>query len=430
MDEQKYPARTKWTHCSVAQVGEGKVALRGRLLEFGLKKGRLQDETGDIELVVEANYEGIKAGDLVELKGYVEGGVLRVSAMHLLASGRDSWARGDWVRFNSMTNKVRDNLVLRAAVFDAVRQFFREQGFLEVETPILARGSAQEEEIELFTTEYREGKTGYQFYLAPSPELYMKRLLGIGMERIYQITRSFRNAEIGPLHNPEFAILEWYRAYASYEEVMDDTEHLLAFTAKKVTGKSSIVRQGQVIDLSSPWRRISVCDAFERWADIDLRTCTEAGSLFRRANELGYGSANAGDRWEDLFHKILLEKIEPELIGMGAVHLFDYPSRLAALAKYKDNEPGIAERTEAYVGGIELTNAYTELNDPVEQRRRFGCGVRDQDGQSAPADETFLEAMECGFPPAGGVALGLDRLVMLIAGASRLDEVIAFPTGY
>jgi elongation factor P--beta-lysine ligase len=258
----------------------------------------------------------------------------------------------------------------------------------------------------------------------------MKRLLGVGMERIYQITRSFRNGELGPLHNPEFAILEWYRAYASYEEVMVDIEQLVAYVAEKTTGKPSIIRQGQVVDLTPPWPRISVHEAFVRWAGIDLQICPEVGNLFSRAVALGYASVTPQDSWEDIFQKIFLAQIEPNLASLGTVHLLDYPRQLAALAKEKKGNPAVVERTEAFVGGVELTNGYTELNDPTEQKERFTTGREQSAVDDAPIDQAFLDAMECGFPPAGGVALGVDRLVMLIAGADRVDEVIAFPMGF
>ena len=426
MSEERYPTRTKWSHRSVAEVGGGEVAMRGRLLRLEGGRGILRDQSGEIDIVFGTSYNGIKTGDIAELLGVVEGGEFRVAEFRVLAPAVDTWDRGDWARFNADASGLRDNLTLRAAIVDAVRQFFSTRGFLAVDTPILISGSAQEEEIQLFATEYREGKTVEPVFLAPSPELHMKRLLGVGIERIYQITRSFRNGEIGPLHNPEFTLLEWYRAYGSYEEIMEDVECLLVYVAEKTTGESRIFRQGKQIELSS-WKRISVHEAFLRWANIDLGLCNEVEQLFLRANELGYGSAKSEDTWADLFHKILVEVVEPELACLGAVHLVDYPRQLAALAKQKEGQPAVVERAEAYIGGVELTNGYTELNDPAEQRRRFAQTNQRSVADWVPADEDFLVAMERGFPPAGGVALGIDRLLMLIAGADSLDEVIAFP---
>jgi len=417
----------QWQHqpAATAATAGGEVAVRGRIVDFAAGRGRIADESGGVNFVVKARVGEIKAGDIVELYGIVAEGIIYVNQVRLLVSSRADWCQGDWSRFHA--NGLWANMRIRAAVLEAVRDFFKDAGFLAVETPTLVCASAQEEHIQLFATEYQQNKTKEQLYLAPSPELYMKRLLGVGFERIYQISRSYRNGETGPQHNPEFTLIEWYRAYASYESIMADVEDLVSHVAKSVCGQSSVVRAGREIGLQPPWERLSVRDAFARWAAVDLEVCTDAESLFRRARVLGYDSARQEDSWEDLYHKILLEKVEPELAKLGAVHLFDYPRPLAALAKLKEGDSAVAERTEAYLGGVELSNGYTELNDPTQQRERFARSAR---SGSAPTDEAFLAAMERGIPPAGGVALGLDRLVMIVAGASCLAEVIAFPPGH
>ena len=427
MQPRHYPSRVLWRHQPAATAATvfGAVAVRGRLLHLAEERGRIADESGEIDFVVQTRVEGIKSGDIVELYGTAAEGVIDVTQIRLLGPSRADWSQGDWARFHA--DGLWANMRVRAAVLDAVRGFFRDAGFLAVETPTLARASAREEHIQLFATEYQGDKEAKQLYLAPSPELYMKRLLGVGFERIYQISRSYRNGEMGPQHNPEFTLIEWYRAYASYEEIMADVENLVVHVVGNVLGQSSVIREGREIGLQPPWERLSVRDAFARWAAIDLDACADAESLFRCARALGYGSASREDSWEDLYHKILLERVEPELAKLGAVHLFDYPRQLAALAKLKESDPAVAERTEAYLGGVELSNGYTELNDPAQQRERFARGARPG---GAPADEAFLTAMERGIPPAGGVALGLDRLVMIVTGASRLDEVVAFPLGH
>ena len=427
MQPRHYPSRVLWRHQSAATAATtvGEVAVRGRLLHFAVGRGRIADESGGVDFVVKTRVEGIRSGDIVELYGIAAEGIIDVNQVRLLASSRADWCQGDWSRFHA--NGLWANMQVRAAVLDAVRDFFRDMGFLAVETPTLARASAQEQHIQLFATEYQGDKSQEQLYLAPSPELYMKRLLGVGFERIYQIGRSYRNGELGPQHNPEFTLIEWYRAYASYAEIMADVEHLVAHVAESVLGRSTVIRAGLEIRLQPPWERLSVRDAFVHWAAVDLDACADAESLFRRARTLGYDSARQEDSWEDLYHKIMLERVEPELAKLGAVHLFDYPRQLAALAKLKEGDPAVAERTEAYLGGVELSNGYTELNDPTQQRERFVRGAR---SGGAPVDEAFLAAMERGIPPAGGVALGLDRLVMIIAGASCLEEVVAFPLGH
>ena len=420
-----YPTRTRWQHLPIAALGEGPVAVRGRIVQGAGRKGRLRDESGDIAFRWEWDELGYSAGTIVELKGRVDHGELIVSEGRILAPASIDWASGDWGRFNMAQGQLISNLNRRAAVLGAIREFFALEGFIEVETPALLQGTAQEEHIELFAVRRGRGGGSYR-YLAPSPELHMKRLLGVGFERIYQIGRSFRAGEVGPHHNPEFCLAEWYRAYASCEDITTDVERLVADVAMALTGRRTLVREGAEIALDPPWPRIGVHLAFAKWADIDLRRCRDRESLYSRALETGFSSAGPRDTWEDLFHKILIEKIEPELGKMGAVHLVDYPSQLAALAKCKDGDPDVAERAEAYVAGIELSNGYTELNDPVEQRSRFARSRKNMEG-CPQVDSEFVAAMDRGLPPAGGVALGVDRLVMLIAGASRLAEVIAFP---
>ena len=404
MRSRHYPSRVLWRHQSAttAATATGEVAVRGRLLGLAAGQGRIADESGEVDFVVQTQAEGIKAGDIVELYGIAAEGVIDVRQIRLLVSSRADWNQGDWARFHA--NGLWENMRVRAAVLDAVRDFFRDANFLAVETPTLVRASAQEEHIQLFATEYQDDKAQEQLYLAPSPELYMKRLLGVGFERIYQISRSYRNGEMGPQHNPEFTLIEWYRAYASYEEIMADVENLVAHVAGSVLGRSSVVREGREIGLQPPWERLSVRDAFARWAAVDLDACADAESLFRRARALGYGSARREDSWEDLYHKILLEKVEPELATLGAIHLFDYPRQLAALAKLKEGDPAVAERTEAYLGGVELSNGYTELNDPVQQRERFARSV--QPG-GVPADEAFLMAYGAGHSAGWRCGLGV-----------------------
>ena len=424
-----YPSRVKWSHQPIVGVrgGRGVVAVRGRVVRWEGTYGVVADESGQLEISMGVHGGGIAAGDIVELTGEMQADKLIVHDLQILAAGRADWDVGDWLRFNRSDEILKERLRLRGAIFEAIRAFFSQGRFREVETPVLVAAAAPETHIDLFATTFKGEKSSMSLFLAPSPELYMKRLLGIGMERIYQLGRSFRNGEVSALHQPEFVMLEWYRAYASYEEIIEDVENLVAFVAERVLGAQSFVRQGRDIDLTPPWERISVYRAFLRWADIDLSVCTEADSLYRRASALELGSARPEDSWETLFHKILLDKVEPELAKIGAVHLVDYPSQLAALAKLKEDRPDLAERAEAYVAGVELSNGYTELNDPQEQRRRF---VEEAKMGQAPLDEAFLMAMDQGFPPAGGVALGVDRLVLLLTGADHLDEVVAFPLGY
>ena len=323
---------------------------------------------------------------------------------------------------------MRKNLELRAAILRQTRAFFAARGFLEVETPLLVRAPGQEAHLELFRTEF-SGTAPLPCFLISSPELHMKRLLGSGFERIFQVCRCFRNNERSPLHNPEFTMLEWYRAHAGYEEIMEDAEELVAQVCRQVLGTTRICRQGRAVELAPPWGRLTVRQAFAACAGIDLDACAGAGE-FRRQAPRACPSLDSRDSWEEIFFKILLEKVEPALAARGPVFLKDYPAGMAALARLKEEDRRVAERVEAYVAGVELANGFSELNDPREQRQRFAAERhkrRERGLPLHPLDEEFLRMMEQGMPRAGGMALGVDRLVMLLAGASSIDEVLAFP---
>ena len=311
-----------------------------------------------------------------------------------------------------------------------IRVFFNNREFLEVETPALVWAPGQEAYLQLFETEFQGGKDRKRGYLITSPEHHMKRLLGGGEDRIFQICRCFRNGERSGQHNPEFTMLEWYRAYASYEEIMVDVEELVVHVARTIRGAGVIPYQDKGLDLEKQWPRLTVFEVFRKCAGIDLRNCTTPEVFRCLAVDLGYESVTVEDSWEDVFFKIFLEKVEPYLDPLGPVFLQDYPARLAALAKLKQEDPEVAERVEVYVAGLELANGFTELNDPLEQRQRFleEQQKRRQAGYPVhPLDEAFLAMLEQGMPPAGGMALGIDRLVMLLADAASIDEAIAFP---
>jgi lysyl-tRNA synthetase class 2 len=257
----------------------------------------------------------------------------------------------------------------------------------------------------------------------------MKRLLGAGCERIFQLGRAFRNGERSSLHNPEFTMLEWYRAYAGYEEIMEDVEGLVATVAREVRGATLIPYQGREVELAPPWPRLTVREAFARFAGLELDFGLDI-EAFRRQAKGSCPSVDSEDGWEEIFFKVFLEKVEPGMAAEGRpVLLKDYPPSMAALAKLREGDQ-VAERVEAYIGGLELANGFTELNDPQEQRRRFAEERRKRTAKGQPLhplDEEFLQMMELGMPPAGGMALGVDRLLMLVADAGQIDQVMAFP---
>ncbi len=367
-------------------------------------------------------------GAILEVEGRAEKGGVWATRVRVLAPALARPRVGEWGEWEEEQARMRRVLALRAQVFAAVRAHFAAAGFLEVETPGMVPAPGQEANLLLFETRYR-ARQPVDLCLVSSPEHHMKRLLGAGFARIYQLGRAFRNGERSATHLPEFTMLEWYRAYASYEEIMVDVEALVAGVSLAVRGTTVFEYQGQALDLTPPWRRLSVREAFAEFAGIDLDPEVSL-NVFRRLATKCSASVDTKDSWEEIFFKLLLEKIEPGMAATGRpVLLRDYPASMAALAKIRPGD-GVAERVEAYAGGMELANGFTELNDPEEQRRRFAAERAKRAALGFPLhpiDEEFLEMLRLGMPPAGGMALGMDRLVMLLADARCIDEVVAFP---
>lgn len=329
----------------------------------------------------------------------------------------------------------RPRLLMRSAITTAIRRFFLERDFLEVETPILQIAPGMEPHLQAFATALRapDGSAS-RLYLHTSPEFACKKLLTAGEERLFTLARVFRNGERAAWHHPEFTLLEWYRAGASYETLMDDCAELLQAGAA-AAGRQEVEQAGRKCDLSQPPERISVAEAFERWAGIDLLATApdpwapDASLLAEAARGIGLRVAEDDD-WLAVFTRIMLAFIEPELGTPRPTILYDYPVSQAALSRAKPSDPRLAERFELYVAGVELGNAFGELTDAQEQRRRFEA---DQDlkqrlyGERFPADEDFFAALAHGMPEAAGIALGVDRLVMLLTGAAHIEEVLWLP---
>lgn len=294
---------------------------------------------------------------------------------------------------------LRPALEMRACLLEAVRAHFRRDGYLDVSTPALVPTPA----LELHIDAMRAGNG----YLRTSPELHMKRLLCAGYGKIFQIGPCFRAGESGALHNPEFTMLEWYQAGAGYMDALAETQDLLCAVARECLGHARIERRGAVIELEREWAVLSVSDLFLQFA--------------------GWDPAAAYD--ERRFEDDLVNRVEPNLPAGRPAVLKDYPAAAAALARLKPGDPLRAERWELYLGGVEIANAFSELADAVEQRKRFeDCALkRTALGKEAyKMDREFLAALEGGMPPSAGVALGIDRLVMLFAGAASLDNVMPF----
>jgi lysyl-tRNA synthetase class 2 len=299
-------------------------------------------------------------------------------------------------------SRLRPALQLRSVAVFSIRRFFIERGFTEVETPVRIPTPALELHIDA-------EPAGEQF-LRTSPELHMKRLLAAGHERIFQLGPCFRRGERGALHNPEFTLLEWYRAGADYRDILADTRALLSAVARETLGTTTLKFHGDTMDLAQDWEQVAARDVFKRVAGWDPVAAYDA----------------------ERFDRELVERIEPSFSRIRPTVFMDYPAEAAAMARRKPDDPAVAERWELFMGGMEIANAFSELIDPAEQRSRFeACAcLRQARGQSVYGlDEPFLRALEEGMPATGGIALGVDRLIMLLADAACIDDVRPFCCG-
>jgi lysyl-tRNA synthetase class 2 len=298
--------------------------------------------------------------------------------------------------------ETRQLFILRSKVVRAVRRWLDDRGFLEVETPILQPlyGGAL---ARPFTTHYNA--LDRDFFLRIADELYLKRLIVGGLERVYEIGKDFRNEGLSPKHNPEFTMLEWYEAYADYEDIAARLEELVAFVADEVGYPGPV-------DFSPPWRRVTLRDAIKEKTGIDIATDEVPGE----------------GTWAKRVDALLSKQVEPDLVNPTFV--LDYPKELSPFAKDHRSEEGLVERFECFAAGMEFANAFTELNDPDEQRARFEQQRADQaagDEETQPFDEDYISALEHGMPPTGGIGIGIDRLVMILSGRESIREVVLFP---
>jgi lysyl-tRNA synthetase class 2 len=326
----------------------------------------------------------------------------------------------------------RPFLAARGAVTKAIRAWFDEQGFIEVETGILQVSPGNETHLHAPRTELRDS-AGQRLtrYLRTSPEFAAKKLLAAGEEKIFEFARVFRDRERGDLHLPEFTMLEWYRAGEPYEAVMADSIVVIAHAAQ-ATGIGAFSFRGSTADPFAEPELLTVAAAFDRLAGIDLLTTVKDGNGDRAALALAAKDRvriTDDDGWSDIFSKVLVEHVEPHL-GQGQLTvLFEYPAPEAALARTKALDPRVAERFEIYACGVELANGFGELTDAEEQRRRFMQAMDEKQrryGERYPLDEDFLKAVGL-MPQASGIALGFDRLVMLASGAAKIDQVVWTP---
>ena len=314
-------------------------------------------------------------------------------------------------------------LQARAKALAALRGYFADRDFIEVETPLLVPSPGLEIHL--------DAVTAVGGFLITSPEYQMKRLLAGGFERIYQVCKCFRAGEQGPHHASEFTMVEWYRGYADLEAILRDTEELVAHVVTAIAGQPLASYGGHAINVAPPWPRMTVRDAMRSWAGVEVIGDEPAADLVAAVRRADIEVAD-GLAWDDAFFTAFLARVEPAIAALDRpLILEDWPVPLAALATRKPDDPLTALRFEAYVGGLELANAFGELTDPQEQRARFEDDqrIRRERGRAVyPIDEKLLAALAEGLPPSAGIALGFDRLVMLATGAGSIDQVLSFTT--
>ena len=415
-----------------ARRGQGKMAF----LDLVDRSGRIQLQARVDELGPEGMERllGLDLGDLIGVDGVAFSSrrgelTLRVQSFALLAKSlrpppeKHHGLTDVELRFRHReldllaSEEARELFITRARVVSTVRRFLDDEGFIEVETPVLQPlyGGAM---ARPFTTHHNA--LDRRLYLRIASELYLKRLIVGGLERVYEIGKNFRNEGVDTTHNPEFTVLEWYEAYADYLDVAERCEHLVHSVGLAVNYRGEI-------DLTPPWRRETLAGAILDRTGVDILAHRERDDLAAAMRARGL-EVPSDDTWPQLVDELASKHVEPTLIE--PTFLLDYPVEISPLAKQHRETPGLVERFETFIGGIEIANAFTELNDPDEQRRRFEgqrrlAAAGDQEAQ--PYDEGFIQALEYGMPPTGGIGIGIDRLVMLLTGQRSIREVVLFP---
>jgi lysyl-tRNA synthetase class 2 len=471
-DIDPYPARATRTHTTAEAIAALEkmpagaeplsVSIVGRLVGIRVMGkssfAHIEDGSGRLQIYLRRDQLGEDAyalfrqsldlGDFVEVAGelfHTRTGeaTVQVSALRILAKALRPLPvvkEKAGQRYDAFTEKeqryrqryvdlavnpdVRDLFRVRARIVAALRRFLDERDFIEVETPVLQPiygGAAARP----FVTYHNQLKQ--QLYLRISDELYLKRLIVGGFERVYEIGRDFRNEGVSFKHNPEFTQIEFYMAYADYQDVMALTEEMVAYAAQDALGTTKISRDGHEIELAPPWRRWRLRDAVREITGIDYEGYTDADSLHKAIVEMG-GTPELKSTWGKLVDPTLINYVEPHLIQ--PTFLYDYPLAVSPLAKKKPGEPDIVERFEFFIGGTEMGNAFSEINDPLDQRERFVAtsqALAAGDEEAHPLDEDYVTALSYGMPPTGGFGMGIDRLTMLLTGQDSLREVILFP---
>jgi len=457
-----YPPRVQRSHTAAEAILEfesdkprREISLAGRLMSIRVMGkstfAHIEDGSGRIQIYLRQDILGEEAykffkrdfdiGDFIGVTGHLfrtrTGEItLQVNEFKMLAKSlhplpekwhglKDVETRYRQRYLDLIANEeVREIFVIRARIVSALRRFLDERGFLEVETPVLQPiygGAAARP----FVTYHNV--LDQDLYLRISDELYLKRLIIGGYERVYEIGKDFRNEGVSHKHNPEFTQLEFYQAYADYNDVMEMAEEMVSYVAQEVLGTTRITYQGNEIDLAPPWRRRSLRQAIKEETGIDYEDYPDAQSLYQAIQAMG-GHVEPKPTRGKLIDALLSNYVEPKLIQ--PTFLIDYPLEVSPLAKRKPGCPDTVERFEGFVGGMEICNAFTELNDPLDQEERFlaqGRAYEAGDEEAHQMDEDFLIALSYGMPPTGGFGMGIDRLTMLLTDRSSIREVILFP---
>jgi len=442
------PYGRKYEKVKIKNIGEkGDVKTAGRIIALrkhgGASFADIVDTEGKIQLYFKKNIIGkqkseifkeIDIGDFIGVEGEIfktktgEKTILVKNFTVLSKSLKplpEKWhgLKDIEIRFRKryldllINKEVREKFIKRTKIIQFIRKYLNDLGFLEVETPMMhpIPGGA---EAKPFITYHNTLEMN--LYLRIAPELYLKRLLVGNFEKIYEINRSFRNEGISPLHNPEFTMLELYSAYGDYKEMMEITENLLTTLVKNLYDKLKITYQGKEIDFSLPWEKITWSDVFKK---VGITNWKDITGVKEKINDfqLEIEEEKQNNLFE-LLDFIFKKKIQPDLINPTFV--IDYPVEISPLAKSKKDNSEITERFELFIGGLEVANAYSELNDPIEQYTRFYEKAK---GNKEKIDFDYIEALEYGMPPAGGLGIGIDRLVMILTDSPSIREVILFP---
>lgn len=320
---------------------------------------------------------------------------------------------------------------VREKVIKAIRKFFDEREFHEVETPLLIAHPPAESYLDVFqTTLFDRHRHPATAYVSTSPEVPLKKLMVAGLGNCYSLTKSFRNMETqSKLHNPEFTILEWYRIGADYKAIMKDCEALLLSINRLINNGSSLVYQGKPINLTSPWERLTVAEAFQKWAHVNFDEFFDLETARTIVKKKGY-QVHAKNTWEELYDQIFLNEVEPHLGHGKPTILYEFPGVMGALAKRKSSDPRFAERFEFYIAGLELGDCYSELTDWKEQEKRFKkelIEIKRLGKTMYDYDHDFIKALKVGLPKCSGIAVGVDRLIMLLANVADIADTLFFP---